>query len=73
MNEHSIGYIIRHYRQLREIKVSEFALKLGVSQQTVCYWESNFRTPSLSHLMHIADVLNVDVKEFLQYFKKEER
>ena len=73
MNEHSIGYLVHHYRTLKAFSRIEFAKEVGVSPQTVFYWETNQRKITMPHIRRIAEVLGVDVTEFTQYLLTEER
>ena len=71
MNDYSIGYLVRHYRTLKAFSRNEFAKAVGVSPQTVSYWESNQRRISMPHIRKIAEVLGVDVTEFTQYLTED--
>ena len=68
MNENSLGYLIRHYRELKGLSKSEFARRVGVSYRTIVYWENNTKHPTIEKYGKIAEILGVNIVEFSQYF-----
>ncbi|PZR26474.1 MAG: XRE family transcriptional regulator [Citrobacter freundii] len=54
---------------LHQIKNKELAEKLGVSEQTVSKWCTNYSQPSIPQLYEIAILLQVPVPELLEPVK----
>jgi transcriptional regulator with XRE-family HTH domain len=53
--------MLRKLRTLRGRSVEEFAVKVGVSRNTVLNWELGHSIPKRSHLRRLAAVLNVSI------------
>ena len=51
--------ILREKKNITQVKLS---LLVGVSQQSITYYESNTRTPSLPVALRIAKALNTSVE-----------
>lgn len=47
------------------VTVEDIACELGVSSQTIYSWFSAKKTPTVDHLIELADVLDVTVDELL--------
>ena len=59
------GKNIRNLRETENLKQSELAEKLGVTQRKVSYWETEKVEPSLADLWKIADFFNISVDELI--------
>ena len=59
------GKNLRNLREMENLKQSELAERLGVTQRKVSYWETEKVEPSLSDLWKIADFFNVSVDELI--------
>lgn len=44
----------------------EFAARLGVTRQALEAWEKGTATPTPAHLVHIAEVLGVDLAQLVK-------
>lgn len=60
-----ISNIIRNIRKSLKLTQNEFALVLGVSRTTVARWEAGDRAPSFALLLHAAELLGVNLREYL--------
>ena len=59
------GKNLRSLREMENLKQSELAEKLGVTQRKVSYWETEKVEPSLADLWKIADFFNLSVDELI--------
>lgn len=59
------GQNVRFLRELENLKQSELAQKLGVTQRKVSYWETEMVEPSLAELWKIADFFNISIDELI--------
>ena len=59
------GKNLRNLREMENLKQSELAERLGVTQRKVSYWETEKVEPSLADLWKIADFFNVSVDELI--------
>lgn len=59
------GKVLRNLRETENLKQSELAKKLGVTQRKVSYWETEKIEPSLADLWKIADFFNISVDELI--------
>ena len=59
------GKNLRYLREMENLKQSELAEKLGVTQRKVSYWETEKVEPSLADLWKIADFFNISVDELI--------
>lgn len=57
---------IKAYLALKHTTNKQLAEHLGVSQQTVSKWCTNYSQPSIPELYNVAIFLNVDVVELLE-------
>ncbi|PQL91060.1 helix-turn-helix transcriptional regulator [Apibacter adventoris] len=57
-------------RRKKRISQKEVAESIGVSQSTLCDWESGKRNPKVESLFKLAEYFKVDIKE-LYNLKKE--
>ncbi len=55
------GQRIKVIRELRKLKQSYVAMKLGIKQQAYSYYELNASDKKLKHLVEVAKILEVDV------------
>jgi transcriptional regulator with XRE-family HTH domain len=53
------------------LKAEELAEQMDVSVQTIYSWYSMKKLPSISHLVELADILNVSVDELIQTVDEE--
>ena len=54
---------IKDLREAKGLTQEQVAQRLGVTQGTIAHWESGARTPTLSNMVKIADVLGVSLDE----------
>lgn len=54
---------IKDLREAKGLTQEQVAQKLGVTQGTIAHWESGARTPTLTNMVKIADVLGVSLDE----------
>ena len=59
------GKNLRNLREMENLKQSELAERLGVTQRKVSYWETEKVEPSLADLWKIADFFNISVDELI--------
>ncbi len=59
MEKETIGKFISRLKKEKSITGAELARKVGVSRQTMSYWEHDQRTPSIKHILKLADALNI--------------
>lgn len=64
---------IKELRLQKGLTQLYLALKVGVSQQAVAAWEIGNRTPRLSVLRKIADVLGCTISELLEEVPSDEK
>lgn len=63
----SLGLIIRKHRQSSKLSMSTLARAIGVSKQTIYWWEHNLRSPDYRHLVLLSNVLAVNVEDLVIY------
>lgn len=56
---------IKELREARGLTQEYLAQQLGVTQGTVANWETGARTPSLTNLVRVADILGVSLDEVM--------
>ena len=59
------GKNLRTLREMENLKQSELAERLGVTQRKVSYWETEKVEPCLADLWKIADFFNISVDELI--------
>lgn len=69
-NELTPGRIIRSHRKCLGITQQAAAQKLGFTKQMLCQLEKDTRVPSLAKALEIAQTLEMDVQQFLEYVGK---
>ena len=52
-------------RQSRSVTQEELAKAVGVSQETICSWENETRTPNIEKLKQLANALGCSYAELL--------
>lgn len=65
-NEKRIYNRLKSWLALKQIKNKELAEQLGVSEQTVSKWCTNYTQPSVPDLYLIADFLKIEVADLLE-------
>ena len=65
MNLSSLGERITYYRKKAGISQKDLALAVGISPNTVSYYESNGRKPDILTLQDLAKALNVTADTLL--------
>ncbi|MEG1061433.1 MAG: helix-turn-helix transcriptional regulator [Oscillospiraceae bacterium] len=75
----TVGQNIRDYRKSRNLTQKQLGEILGVAQNTVAQWESDYSQPSITQLEKVAEALNVsrisflpDGWDFLQDYSEED-
>ena len=63
---HSFGSILKEYRMKAGLTQQALADRLGVVRNTVLYWESDKKNPSIDTLKEICRVLGIPVSELLR-------
>ena len=61
----AIGQYIRQYREERNLKQKQLAMRLGIERSTLAAYECDNRNPSYSVLIRIAEVLNTSTDQLL--------
>ena len=56
---------IRELCELKGLSVDDVAIRLSVFRQTVYYWFSGKKMPTVDHLIELADVLGVMTDDLL--------
>lgn len=56
---------IREIREMKGISQKELAIAMGVSQPTVCNWESFKREPTNTNIIRLAEYIGVSVSDIL--------
>lgn len=69
----SIGQKIKELRMKKNLSVPNFAQALGVERTTVYTWEGDRVRPKANMLEEIAKLLEVEVKEFTELKKENEK
>ena len=59
----TLGEKLKYYRTAAELKQSEIAAKIGVSQNAVSSWETNRTEPNLSQLALLCKILDCSMSE----------
>lgn len=59
----TFGNNLKNLRKLNKISQTEFAFKMGTTQQRVSEWECDKVEPSLYNIMKIIKVLNTSFEE----------
>ncbi len=66
MDKMTIGNRIRYERIKRGLTLEELGDKVGVSKQCLSSWEHGRNMPDVISLSIIADVCNLEIKDFLR-------
>ena len=61
----TVGMAMKQCREKKKISQAALANKIGISNMTISYWETDRCHPSLILLMSVADVLNVTIDELV--------
>lgn len=61
----NLAKALKEYRKKQHISQTELGEKLGVSKQTVSYWESKKKSPKMSAVVNISNLIGVSVKELM--------
>lgn len=64
----SFGEALDKTLKLRGYKRTEFAKEVGVAYKTVWAWINGKHNPAVYYLKKIAEVLNCDLDNLLEYF-----
>jgi transcriptional regulator with XRE-family HTH domain len=62
-----LGERLRQVREAADLTQKDVALALGITQQTVSNWEDKESIPAAKYYERLADVLQVDMLEFLHW------
>ena len=62
--------MLKKWRIDAELSQAEFAEEVGVSQNTVSYWETGRTTPNVAMIKKIAAALNVSPLDVFLYFSE---
>jgi len=62
-----LGQNIRKYRKAKNLKQAELALALNCTYEFISKVENGQRYLSLRRLFDLADILNVDVKDLMNF------
>jgi len=62
----SLGEVLKHHRQEKQMTQEFVAESLGVSRQAVSKWESGTSDPSTSNLLALAKLFGVSAEELLK-------
>lgn len=62
-----VGTAIAHYRHCRRMTGHQLAHALGMSQSAVASWETGVRAVSLVTLWQVADALQIDPFDLLNF------
>lgn len=54
-----IGQALKRQREARELTQIAVAKHLGITQQSVGKWENGLTSPSIEHLVHLLDLLQL--------------
>jgi transcriptional regulator with XRE-family HTH domain len=63
----NLGRKIRSLRKTQQISQEQLAFESGLSRQYISYLESGLKSPTVDTLLTIADAMNVDVKDLLDF------
>jgi transcriptional regulator with XRE-family HTH domain len=63
----SLGKKIRSLRKSQKISQAQLAFESGLSRQYISYLESGIKSPTVDVLLSIAEVLNVHLKELVDF------
>lgn len=61
MRDNKFGIILKELRKEANLSQDQLGKKLGFSNQTVSFWESSKREPSLDALVSVAKYFDVSV------------
>lgn len=56
---------LKFLRKTRELKQSELAEHLKISEKTVSHWETGYTEPSISQLLQLAEFFEVPLEELI--------
>jgi transcriptional regulator with XRE-family HTH domain len=59
------GKKMRRTRQLRGITLTQMALAMGISKQSLSYWELGVRTPQVDNLKRVSNFLGISMGELI--------
>lgn len=59
-----IHAVIKEKRKLAGYTQINLASKLGISQVSLCRWETGKTTPKLKHLLHLAQIIDLSLSDF---------
>jgi transcriptional regulator with XRE-family HTH domain len=62
-----LGKKIQQYRKAQKISQKQLAFESGLSRQYISYLESGLKSPTVDTLLSISEVLNIHVKELLDF------
>jgi transcriptional regulator with XRE-family HTH domain len=60
----NLGPNITRARKRRGLSVAELAKELGISRAAVYQWERNARAPAKRHVLKLAEILQLPLKDF---------
>lgn len=66
VNQEKIGKFIMEIRKEKNMKQSDLAERLGVTNKTVSRWETGKYMPDLSLFVEISEILEVSLNELMQ-------
>ncbi|PWJ50525.1 helix-turn-helix domain-containing protein [Faecalicatena contorta] len=67
MNKTKLGTNLANRRRELGLKQEEVANKINVSSKTISKWERGVSSPDISFWKGLADVLKIDLYEFVGY------
>lgn len=62
-----LGKKIQQFRKAQKISQKQLAFESGLSRQYISYLESGLKSPTVDTLLSISEVLNVHVKDLLDF------
>ena len=65
MEQEKIGKFIQEKRKEKNLKQSDLAEKLGVSNRAVSKWENGLNMPDLSLFKPLCEILDISINELM--------
>lgn len=61
--------MLKRWRKQAGLTQSELAAKLGVSQNTISYWETGKAKPDILKVERLSEALRVSVMSIIEHFR----
>ena len=73
INKNSLKNPLREYREPNDISRDEVMEKVGVSYQTIYFWEQGRMTPGTDNMIRLSNMMGVSFEELRKRWKQWEQ